>query len=360
MKKRLLLTLVLALIATCAAADISVEKTEKGLFIQSEYGSLHVQEPVIVELISSPAMERLKHISQYGVTCYARNKQDFSRYEHSIGVFALLRRFNAPLGEQIAGLLHDASHTVFSHVGDVLFNQYFNRYSYQDDIHEWFLEKVGITTILSRYGLEDCCTEKAKKSMRMLEQDKPDLCADRIDYLLRGGLHDDLLSQEDISCIVNDLSFKHDLWIFTSIDSARKIGYTCLWLAEHIFGAAFNAFTYAHAANALKRALDLNILRLDDIHFSTDAHIWTILKSSHDLEIQQSISKIEQYKDHFLIGNEIDHDIHYKAKFLGVDPLVETPNGLERLSALDTHYANEYNRIKNNIKRGWYVKHISH
>lgn len=340
-------------------AEVLVFQNESGLVVQSEYGTYTLQEPILKDLITSCAMERLKNIRQYGVTCYTRNNQDFSRYEHSLGVFALLRHFNAPLEEQIAGLLHDVSHTVFSHVGDVLFNQYFNRYSYQDDIHEWFLEKVGIMTILKRYQLQDCCSEKAKKTMRMLEQDKPDLCADRIDYLLRGGLYDNLLTQEDITSIVDNLTFHNGLWICRTLESAQKIGTVSLWLSEHIFSSAFNAFTYTHAANALKRGLDLNILSLDDIHFSTDNIVWTKLKNATDTEIQKSINKIEHYNNYFTLGNETDHDIHYNAKFLGVDPWVETEHGIERLSTLDETYANEYNRVKNIAKRGWYIKLIA-
>ena len=335
--------------------EVSLVKSPSALTVCTEYGDYTVQEPVLIELIESPAMERLKHIRQYGVSCYARHKPDFSRYDHSLGVFVLLRRFGASLEEQIAGLLHDASHTVYSHVGDFVFSHYFDRYSYQDDIHEWFLDKVGVTAILKNHGLEHCCSEHAKKSMRMLEQDKPDLCMDRIEYLLRGGLCDNLLTEQEVHTILNDLYFENGLWTCKTLESARTIGMTSLWLSEHVFGSAWNSYTYTHAANALKRALEIKILSLDDIHFSTDDVVWQKLKSQNDTIINTSIDKIERYEHYFTLGDENNHTIHYKAKFLGVNPWVETDNGIARLTELDARYAAEYTRIDAIIKRGWYL-----
>ena len=53
-----------------------------------------------------------------------------TRFEHSLGVFALLRRLRAPRREQVAGLLHDISHTAFSHAVDFVFT------SEEQDHHE--------------------------------------------------------------------------------------------------------------------------------------------------------------------------------------------------------------------------------
>ena len=69
------------------------------------YGEEEINESVLVDLIISKSVQRLKEISQFGMPDEYYYKKGFSRYEHSLGVMILLRRLNASLEEQIAGLL---------------------------------------------------------------------------------------------------------------------------------------------------------------------------------------------------------------------------------------------------------------
>lgn len=50
------------------------------------YGNTIIQEPVLLELIKSPALLRLQHISQYGLPDDYYHLKGYSRYEHSVGV----------------------------------------------------------------------------------------------------------------------------------------------------------------------------------------------------------------------------------------------------------------------------------
>ena len=73
----------------------------------SVYGEEEINEPVLLELINSKPVQRLKGISQMGLPKDYYHRPVFSRFDHSVGVLILLRRLNANLREQIAGLLHD-------------------------------------------------------------------------------------------------------------------------------------------------------------------------------------------------------------------------------------------------------------
>lgn len=79
-------------------------------------------EPVLTDLIHSKAVQRLNGIHQGGACFLVNPAWNISRCEHSIGVMLLIRRLGGSLEEQIAGLLHDVSHTAFSHVADDVFN----------------------------------------------------------------------------------------------------------------------------------------------------------------------------------------------------------------------------------------------
>ena len=127
---------------------ISLFSTQVATF----YGAFDVEEPVLIELIESPAFQRLKQIHQYGVAYYTTHREPYTRYEHSLGVFALLRSQGCSLHEQIAGLLHDVSHTVFSHVGDWIFQEQGEEIDYQTLTHVDYLHTSGLAVILERHG----------------------------------------------------------------------------------------------------------------------------------------------------------------------------------------------------------------
>jgi HD superfamily phosphohydrolase len=109
--------------------------------IQTFYGSSEVEEPVLLELIESPAFQRLKYIHQYGVAYYTTHSEEYTRYDHSLGVFAILRAKNCSLEEQIAGLLHDVSHTTFSHAGDWIFGKENQEKDYQNCLQAAFTQQ---------------------------------------------------------------------------------------------------------------------------------------------------------------------------------------------------------------------------
>ena len=61
------------------------------------YGEEKIQESVLINLINSKPVQRLKKISQFGIPKEYYHKETFSRFEHSIGVLILLRRLGANL-----------------------------------------------------------------------------------------------------------------------------------------------------------------------------------------------------------------------------------------------------------------------
>src|SRR5579872_5841205 len=82
------------------------------------YGTYNIHEPVLIDLLQSSAVTRLKGIHQGGSAYLVMKRRDNTRFEHSVGVMSLIRCLGGSLHEQIAGLLHDVSHTAFSHVVD--------------------------------------------------------------------------------------------------------------------------------------------------------------------------------------------------------------------------------------------------
>ena len=99
------------------------------------YGTFEIEEQVLVDLINSKPVQRLKTIEQQGLPEEYDIFPGYKRYEHSVGVMLLLKKLKASIEEQITGLLHDVSHTAFSHVVDWVMGDRVKE-DFQDKVHQ--------------------------------------------------------------------------------------------------------------------------------------------------------------------------------------------------------------------------------
>jgi HD superfamily phosphohydrolase len=358
-KNKIVATLIFIFFTGCLAYYLpKLKNTVEPLVVKTIYGDFIVTEPVLLDLFKSPTMERIKHIRQYGVIDYVvKQPQEYTRYEHSVGVWALLRIFGASIEEQIAGLLHDASHTVFSHVGDILFRHQSMTSSYQDDIHEWYLKTQKIDELLARhkFSLESILHKSGKHTM--LEQDLPEICADRFEYNLYAGILTAMLSKQDIQEIIKNTRFQDGRWFFVNKESAEKLARVSLYNTEHIWGGPYAYFIYRWTAAALAQGIQTGLFTTDDIHFSTDDALWGKLWISNDPIIIKNIKKIISYKDLIISANQQDStSAVIKTKFRGINPWVFDGKEYKRLSEVDENFKKEYERVKEQVTNGWRIK----
>jgi len=69
-------------------------------------------------------------VSQAGAPALRKKTRSVTRFEYSVGVWSLANQLEMPLERQVTALLHDATHTAFSHTADYLF------YNRAEDFHE--------------------------------------------------------------------------------------------------------------------------------------------------------------------------------------------------------------------------------
>ena len=220
------------------------------------YGDFEVNEEVLIDLINCRAVQRLKGISQFGMPDEYYFKKGFSRYEHSIGVMLLLRKLGADLEEQVAGLLHDISHTAFSHVADWLFGSYHNE-DYQDKIHLEMIEKLGVPQILEKYGFDYRKIADIEK-FSLLERDTSYLCADRVDYALREIK--DFENKNNFKLVLEGLVAYKGKLVFNSKEAA-EIFSRGFAVCQKEHWASNEAKTRYHIlASVLRRGMDKKII----------------------------------------------------------------------------------------------------
>ena len=329
--------------------------------VETFYGDLDVKEPVILELLQSPTVQRLKKIHQYGVSYYAgSHKENFTRYDHTVGVFAILRLKGCSLQEQIAGLLHDVSHTVFSHVGDWVFSKENQEKDYQNEIHLAFIEKTELGDILKKHGYSTESILPLEENFPALEQPLPNLCADRIEYNLQGAFFQGYITKPEARKILDDLQFTHRQWVCSNPKLMEKVVRFSLFMTRDCWGSPENEVRSQWLADALLKGVETGLISMDDIHFSTDDYVWKKLLSSKDAFIAQRIKAISQKELSFRILKKVrEADVVIKSKFRGIDPMISHKGKRVRLTSINSKLAKEYKRIKKEMERGWAIKYVS-
>ncbi|RZI46388.1 phosphohydrolase [Candidatus Finniella inopinata] len=335
----------------CTKKDVSVQNK-----IDVIWGTEVVDHPLIQDLIESPVMQRIKDVDQSGPTRYFGFVPAYSRFDHCVGVWALLKRFKCSFPEQVAGLLHDASHTAFSHLGDHIFSTPETDTSYQDTIHLWFLKQMNLESVLKPYGLSVGQVDPDYPGYKGLEQPLPDLCADRIEYNLHTGLLFKLITQQEVVEILNDLRFEGGIWFFTNQQSAKKLADLSLYFTEQTWGSAWNFVFNHYFTEIMKRAFKFGIVNSDQMHFGTDLKIMDILLKTTDPFIQRRIEACRHIHNSFkLAENGQRHDLYVQPKFRGVNPWVQVGQKLHRLTDLDFQFSRDFHGVKNRCKKGYAI-----
>lgn len=314
----------------------------------------------IRDFINAPIMQRIKYVDLSGPIKFMHvGIPGISRFDHCIGVWALLKKVGASKQEQIAGLLHDTSHTVFSHVADFLFSEdssakEYKNSSYQDTTHMQFLSKMNIYPILEKHGLTLEDVDIDQKEYLALEQPLPDICADRIDYNIRTGVAFKIISKDEAHKIINDLQYVNKKWFFINIENAAILGKLSINFTKNFWGKKEEHSIMIHFAKALKRALKISLIYYDDL-YSTDDIVFNRLADSKDSIIQlmlkqcrEPVRKFSEYKY---------KKIKVYPKFRGIDPLVKSLHSRKmlRLTELDQEFKKEFKFVNSWCQKGYEI-----
>ena len=316
------------------------------------YGLVEIKDKVLIELINSKPIQRLKGIKQAGITGHIVKDRDYTRYDHSVGVMILLRKKQASLEEQIAGLLHDVSHTAFSHVVDFVYKTKEHNY------HELFYEKIirnsEIPSILKKHGF-NLNRLSNENNFHLLEREIPDLCADRIDYALRdlNGFYTNGKLDNFIRSLVNI----NNEFVFSDFETAKEFAFNFINLDEKIWANIIEVTYFQIAADAIKIALENNILKEEDL-FEEDNYVMDILKNSNNPKIKEKLSQLTPNLK--VINSPENYDFYSKTKTRYVDPKFIEDGQLKRLSDVDNLFKQKLKEHKSLISNGYYIKIVSY
>lgn len=315
------------------------------------YGEADV-EPVLSDLIRSEAVQRLKGVHQGGASFLVHPGWNITRFEHSLGVMLLIRQLGGSHEEQIAGLLHDVSHTAFSHVVDDVFN--IENEDYHEQIFATWVSHSAIPEILHTYGFNHEELLDDDRKWTLLERPAPALCVDRIDYTLRDSFAYGFANKDEIATFLQT-----GLTVFageiccTSIEAAEW--FTDLYYKEVIgfFMNPLNLYGLDTVSSVLKQALEMELISVQDV-LKTDDELLAVLKQ--DSRLHSQLDRLTTAKQHVKQGNPDDFTFHKTLKTRNIDPSVIHQGDKTPASALSENVRRMKERAADKMKKGAFVK----
>lgn len=298
------------------------------------YGDVEIRQDVLLELMTSNAMLRAKGVSQHGITALIGITPPFSRFDHSVGTMLLVRHLGATLEEQIAALLHDISHTAFSHVIDYVFDDH-SEQNYHEERKKEFIAGTDIPEILHSHGF-DWNDFMDEEGFSLLEQPSPALCADRLDYFFRDLEFLKLANAAEINRALETLKVIEGKIVVDTLDIARWMAYTYIEADQASWSNFREVGLYQVTAEAIKATWSLGLIEEADI-WKTDEEFWEKLQRQNHPDINRWVQLISPWTR--FTWNEEQPLFSVSTKVRTIDPPVITGDSVSPLSLLDLYFA---------------------
>lgn len=180
---------------------IEKQLEEVKVFKDPVHRYVQVIDQVIWDLIATPEFQRLRRVKQLGTTYLTFHGAEHSRFNHSLGVYEIVRRMINKMENHdswnkeerlvclCAALLHDVGHGPFSHSFEKVLTL-----DHEEFTQRIILEDTNINRVLKR--IEPGFPEKVARVIAKDYEDQlvvsiisSQIDADRMDYLLRDAYY---------------------------------------------------------------------------------------------------------------------------------------------------------------------------
>lgn len=174
---------------------------EEKVFKDPVHSYVHVRDQLIWDLINTPEFQRLRRIRQLGTTYLTFHGAEHSRFNHSLGVYEIMRRIIANFSDGVswseeerllglsAALLHDIGHGPFSHSFEKVFTT-----NHEEWTQAILLGDTKINETLKRVSPDfpqqvSEVIGKTHENKLIVSLISSQIDADRMDYLLRDAYY---------------------------------------------------------------------------------------------------------------------------------------------------------------------------
>ena len=287
------------------------------------YGDATIDDPLILALIAGPTFQRLRGIKQAGPSALAFPFKEVTRFEHSLGVYLLLRRLGADPKQQVAGLLHDISHTAFSHAVDFVFASELQ--DHHEGLKPVFLHREDLMGPLAALGYEPADFYD-DAIYPLLEQPLPRLCADRLDYFFRDSLACGVTNAGQVGRFLDHLAVVDSRSIaFTDPAVAQEAADWFAVMNADWWASPTEAFIYNEFADSLRAAFESGVLDKDAL-LEDDASVLIKLQTCDDPLVLRKLNQVVHFAQEAVVGFQP----RVRPKTRWIDPPVVKPPPISR------------------------------
>ena len=256
-------------------------QTKKSFDIEEYYKILCPEFPnFLKKYIELPIMQRLSGIGLLCGTDWTslyKNRFFYSRLDHSVGVALIIWNFTKDKTQTIAGLLHDVSTTVFSHVSDFRKGDALTQTSTEEPTTKMILSDSALCKLLESDGIEPKDVVDYH-IYPIADNEIPSLSADRLEYMYPSGLAlDGSWTFEEIAKTYNDLI------ILKNEENKEELGFKTIEMAElyckkfcmigHILQLNENKLSLQLLSQIMSKAVELDVLQEEDFMTLSESKI---------------------------------------------------------------------------------------
>lgn len=185
--------------------------------------------PFLDKYLKLPVLQRLAGVGLLCGTDWTplyKNRFYYSRLDHSLGVALIVWHFTHDKAQTIAGLLHDISTPVFSHVSDFRKGDALTQTATEEPTARIIRGDEALGRLLAEDGLSPEQVEDYH-IYPIADNEIPQLSADRLEYMFPSGMAlDGSWTMEEIRSCYNDLT------ILKNEEGQDELGFKTLEIAE--------------------------------------------------------------------------------------------------------------------------------
>lgn len=292
----------------------------------------------INKYLNTPSLLRLKKVGYFcGMDYASKNiynfKEHITRYDHSLTVALLTWKFTQNKIMTLAGLFHDIATPCFSHVIDYMNKDYENQESTEEYTEKILKSDEYLIKCLKEdnIDIEDIINFK---NYSIVDNDRPKLCADRLDGVILTGISwTTNVDYDEIDKIMNDIK------IYKNEDNLDEIGFKTMSVAKLVLDISKSIDVYCHSnednymmellAEITRAAIENKIITYDELYLLDEEDLFKKLKSCEITYIRSLIQKFETVTKSEIPDIQLDN-----VKIRKLDPIVDG----KRYS-----FSNEYN-----------------